>query len=106
MRGLRRIRVANSCWGIFRESTHSPGRESDDTEILRLTAYRGLIVINGNKDDKKIVLPKLIAESGAGSRMFELRLTTSELNDRRQGALVAAGEREIVQGNTINVYRT
>ena len=26
-----------SCWGIFRELTHSPGRESDDTEILRLT---------------------------------------------------------------------
>lgn len=25
------------CWGIFRESTHSPGRETDDTEILRLT---------------------------------------------------------------------
>jgi len=25
-------------WGIFRESTHSPGRESDDTEILRLTS--------------------------------------------------------------------
>src|SRR5206468_10450538 len=37
MRGLRRIRVRSSCWGIFRESTHSPGRESDDTEILRLT---------------------------------------------------------------------
>ena len=29
--------MVNSCWGIFRESTHSPGRESDDTEILRLT---------------------------------------------------------------------
>jgi len=30
--------VDNSrCWGIFREATHSPGRESDDTEILRLT---------------------------------------------------------------------
>ncbi|WP_332602346.1 glycogen debranching protein GlgX [Arthrobacter sp. S2(2024)] len=69
-------------------------------------AYRGLLVINGNKDDQKVVLPKLVAESGAGSRMFELRLTTSELNDRRQGALVAAGEREVVQGNTINVYRT
>jgi len=27
-----------SCVGIFRERTHSPGRESDDTEILRLTA--------------------------------------------------------------------
>ena len=26
------------CWGIFREEAHSPGRESDDTEILRLTA--------------------------------------------------------------------
>ncbi|HVQ78130.1 MAG TPA: hypothetical protein VMT79_21625 [Candidatus Binatia bacterium] len=25
------------CWGIFREQTHSPGREYDDTEILRLT---------------------------------------------------------------------
>jgi hypothetical protein len=27
-----------SCWGIFRERTNSPGRESDDAEILRLTA--------------------------------------------------------------------
>jgi hypothetical protein len=26
------------CWGIFRERAHSPGRESDDAEILRLTA--------------------------------------------------------------------
>ena len=26
------------CWGIFREQAHSPGRETDDTEILRLTA--------------------------------------------------------------------
>jgi hypothetical protein len=26
------------CWGVFREHAHSPGRESDDTEILRLTA--------------------------------------------------------------------
>jgi hypothetical protein len=25
------------CWGIFREQAHSPGREFDDTEILRLT---------------------------------------------------------------------
>ncbi|MBI3989078.1 MAG: hypothetical protein HY347_05625 [candidate division NC10 bacterium] len=25
-------------WGIFRERQHSPGRESDDAEILRLTA--------------------------------------------------------------------
>ena len=26
------------CWGIFREREHSPGRESDDAEILKLTA--------------------------------------------------------------------
>jgi hypothetical protein len=31
-----------SCWGIFREEAHSPGRESDDAEILRLTA-KGLL---------------------------------------------------------------
>src|SRR5437867_8768471 len=32
-------RVSDSyCWGIFRERTHSPGRESDDAEILRLSA--------------------------------------------------------------------
>ena len=30
------------CWGIFREEAHSPGRESDDAEILRLTA-KGLV---------------------------------------------------------------
>jgi len=27
-----------ACWGIYRERTNSPGRESDDAEILRLTA--------------------------------------------------------------------
>jgi hypothetical protein len=32
----------SSCWGIFREEAHSPGRESDDAEILRLTA-KGLL---------------------------------------------------------------
>jgi hypothetical protein len=34
----RRVRVADPrCWGLFREREHSPGRESDDAEILRLT---------------------------------------------------------------------
>jgi hypothetical protein len=32
------MRVADpTCWGLFREREHSPGRESDDAEILRLT---------------------------------------------------------------------
>ena len=34
----RRTGVADPrCWGLFREREHSPGRESDDAEILRLT---------------------------------------------------------------------
>ena len=28
------------CWGIYRELAHSPGRETDDAEILRATARR------------------------------------------------------------------
>jgi hypothetical protein len=39
------------CWGIFREEAHSPGRESDDAEILRLTA-KGLEA-NGFQVDLK-----------------------------------------------------
>jgi hypothetical protein len=27
------------CWGVYRERAHSPGRESDDAEILRATAH-------------------------------------------------------------------
>jgi hypothetical protein len=35
---VRRTGVADlTCWGLFREREHSPGRESDDAEILRLT---------------------------------------------------------------------
>jgi hypothetical protein len=43
------------CWGIFRESTHSPGRETDDTEILRLTGKhleaRGVRVLIQSPED-------------------------------------------------------
>jgi hypothetical protein len=30
--------IDRKCWGIFRETSHSPGREDDDTAILRVTA--------------------------------------------------------------------
>ncbi|UVJ40339.1 glycogen debranching protein GlgX [Arthrobacter sp. CJ23] len=73
---------------------------AEDSEI------RGLIVVNGSKDDLKIVLPEILSESGIGKRMFELRFTTSELHGHRQGAWVASGERDILQANTINIYRT
>lgn len=54
------------CWGIFRESAHSPGRESDDTEILRLTGKaleaRGLQVW--------LRTPEEIGESDEGRPRF------------------------------------
>ena len=30
--------MTRSCWGVYRELAHSPGRETDDAEILRATA--------------------------------------------------------------------
>jgi hypothetical protein len=30
--------MRRACWGIYRELAHSPGRETDDAEILRATA--------------------------------------------------------------------
>ena len=33
-----RSRDGNTCWGVYRELAHSPGRETDDAEILRATA--------------------------------------------------------------------
>jgi len=32
-------------------------------------------------------------------------VTTSEVHDQRQGINVAPGERDLVQSNTINIYR-
>jgi hypothetical protein len=32
------MRTGPRCWGIYRELAHSPGRETDDAEILRATA--------------------------------------------------------------------
>lgn len=72
----------------------------EDSEI------RGLIVVNGSNQDVKMVLPEILSETGIGKRMFELRFTTSVLHERRKGALVASGERDILQANTINIYRT
>ena len=47
------------CWGIFREEAHSPGRESDDAEILRLTAKgleaKGYQVDLKNPDELAVV---------------------------------------------------
>jgi hypothetical protein len=48
------------CWGIFREHTHSPGRESDDAEILRLTAK----VLEARGFEVGVKTPEEIVDSG------------------------------------------
>ncbi|WP_043418531.1 glycogen debranching protein GlgX [Arthrobacter globiformis] len=73
---------------------------SDDGHVA------GLIVVNGGSEDIEVTLPQVTNDDGTGKRLFDLRLTTSELHDRRQGALVASGEPDEVQAHTINIYRT
>lgn len=73
---------------------------SDDGHV------EGLVVVNGGGDDVKVTLPALSNDEGTGHRLFELRLTTSELHDRRQGVRVSSGERDVVQAYSINIYRT
>jgi glycogen operon protein len=66
----------------------------------------GLVVVNGGASDVKITLPELTNDDGTPRRMFELRLTTSPLHEIRQGGLVASGETDLVEANSINIYRT
>jgi glycogen operon protein len=73
---------------------------SDDGQVA------GLVVVNGGREDANVTLPQVTNDDGTGKRIFELRLTTSELHDRRQGSLVASGERDSVLANTISIYRT
>jgi glycogen operon protein len=65
----------------------------------------GLVVVNGSTSDVQITLPRIIAE-GAPHRMFELRLTTSPLHELRQGIRVSSGEKDLVEANSMNIYRT
>ena len=73
---------------------------SDDGQMA------GLIVVNGGREDIQVALPQAVNYDGTAKRLFELRLTTSDLHDQRQGFEVASGERDVVQANTINIYRT
>jgi glycogen operon protein len=66
----------------------------------------GLVVVNGSNSDVKITLPELTNDDGTPRRMFELRLTTSPLHELRQGGRVASGEVDLIEANSINIYRT
>ncbi|MBT1003629.1 glycogen debranching protein GlgX [Paenarthrobacter sp. DKR-5] len=65
----------------------------------------GLVVVNGSGADLQVTLPVFTNDAGTSPAKFELRLTTSPLHERRQGVRVAAGERDLVEAFSINVYR-
>ena len=50
------------CWGIFRERAHSPGREFDDSEILRLTGKH----LEARGFQVSLRTPDEVAGAGAG----------------------------------------
>jgi len=66
----------------------------------------GLVVVNGSSADVNVTLPELTNDDGTPHRMFELRLTTSPLHELRQGGRVASGETDLIEANSINIYRT
>ncbi|NUS35735.1 MAG: glycogen debranching enzyme GlgX, partial [Pseudarthrobacter sp.] len=63
----------------------------------------GLVVVNGGTSDIEVTLPH--AAAGATHRTYELRLTTSPLHKLRQGTLVASGGKDLVEANSISIYR-
>lgn len=50
------------CWGIFRERAHSPGREFDDSEILRLTGKH----LEAKGFQVSLRTPEEVAQEGEG----------------------------------------
>jgi hypothetical protein len=88
-------------WGLFREREHSPGRESDDAEILRLTAKH----LESRGAQVELKAPEVLGPSDASSdgvflmceRMEALRI------------LLAWQERGVRQVNApmavLNTYR-
>ena len=90
------------CWGIFREEAHSPGRESDDAEILRLTA-KGLLA-KGLQVDLKTPDELGIVADASPRGIFLMCEQPGAL--RALGALESAGAREVNSPRAVlNTYR-
>lgn len=64
----------------------------------------GLVVVNGSTSDVHVTLPSGV--DGTAAHRFELRLTTSPQHELRQGGIVASGEKDLVEANSISIYRT
>ena len=90
------------CWGIFREEAHSPGRESDDAEILRLSA-KGLLA-KGFQVDLKTPDELDVAGDARPRGIFLMCEQPAAL--RALGALEAAGVRTVNSAaGVLNTYR-
>ncbi|MEE2524656.1 glycogen debranching protein GlgX [Pseudarthrobacter sp. J75] len=66
----------------------------------------GLVVINGGDKDIPITLPDVLNDAGDASRSFELRLTTADTHEERQGTVVQAGGADVAEAYSITIYRT
>jgi hypothetical protein len=90
------------CWGIFREEAHSPGRESDDAEILRLTA-KGLLA-KGLQVDLKTPDELGIVTDASPRGIFLMCEQPGAL--RALGTMESAGAREVNSPRAVlNTYR-
>jgi hypothetical protein len=99
------------CWGVFRERAHSPGREVDDGEILRLTGKhleeRGFDVVLKSPDELSVpgetpppfiflmcegasVLPQLRAWEATGVRLVNSLSAVLDTHRERMIARFAA----------------
>lgn len=115
-----------SCWGIFRERAHSPGRESDDAEILRLTGKhleaRGFQVslrtpeeLNGAVDDRPAfvflmcegagVLARLRVWEGQG--VLQVNSPLAVLNTYRERMIAQLEEADVafVRSQVVSTHR-
>lgn len=91
-----------TCWGIYREEAHSPGRESDDAEILRLTA-KGLEAKGFQVDLKTTDELGPVAEARPRGIFFMCERLEAL---RALGAWEAAGVRQVNSpAAVLNTYR-
>ncbi len=89
-------------WGIFRERAHSPGRESDDAEILRLTAK----ALEGRGFSVSLKDPEEIGEPGEPRPPAVFLMCERVGVLRRLGDWAAAGTRAVnAPRGVFNTYR-
>ena len=92
--------MISHCWGIFRERAHSPGRENDDTEILRLTGKH--LEARGYQVDLKDPEDVSGATAGRPRAIFLMCEREALKGDAASAARLHADERERCLDSQIN----